>query len=99
MLDRSTVMRRAWFIFSREKRIGRPFDRALFAQCLSAAWSWERMRAEVAAENAAPQAIVLPAEPVLSPLDAALDTLKYLPAHMSAARAAEAIRAQFAARA
>ncbi|WP_152048255.1 hypothetical protein [Aureimonas psammosilenae] len=74
------------------------FDRRLFARVLRIAWINARA-AQVDADSK--RRAARPRKPVelrpLTPMQIALDAVKYLPAHMSAARAEAQIRAAYAA--
>lgn len=103
LADRAGLMVRAWARYRATYRVG-PFRRWAFREALRLEWAGVRLALLQAAERARREALaaipqpirVIIAEPVLSPLAAALDRVKYLPAHMSAARAEAAIRARYA---
>ena len=94
MIHRSAIMIAAW---TRYRVVAAQcgyaqFCRRLFARVLRFAWINARVEAARARRTAA---IVLPAADGPTALDLALQGLVYLPAHMSYARAADAVRARF----
>lgn len=95
MLNRSTIMRRAWQTYHAERRTGRPFDRALFAASLRAAWAEAKRRAVYLRERIeGPKPIVVSLPRYASELDRMISATSYLPGHMSQTRAIAEIRAR-----
>ncbi|WAJ28037.1 hypothetical protein [Antarcticirhabdus aurantiaca] len=82
------VMKRAWRNYHLMTIPGAAFSRPMFAMALRNAWYSAKLEAQIVAEQAA--------APELTPLEAAIDAVKYLPFHMSAAAAEASIRARHA---
>lgn len=97
MYDRTAIMRTAWLIYRRDRNSRLAFSRKFFTECLRSAWAGAKRMAAYAAELAgtAPQPAPI-AAPVLSPMEARIDALKYLSARYHVADMERAIRAEYA---
>ncbi|GGD93636.1 hypothetical protein GCM10011390_10470 [Aureimonas endophytica] len=99
LAGRAGIMAAAWTRYreiAAQMEVAR-FDLRLFGRVLRMAWINARAAQERAdSDRHAARPKALAARP-LAALEEALDAVKYLPAHMSAARVSASIRARFAA--